>query len=190
MFDHWKKTGLALTALALATLTGCGEESGQAASSSAAQVNVSQSASTDESAQSSVRTEEKATVQTDATQTRQAASSSESNPPASADKTAQADSTAPVAQTKEAESKPVSLVEKGGQVYAQCAICHGPYGHSGIGKPLAGQSKEELIKKLNLYRSGKKIGVDSSIMTLKARMLTDQDIEAVATYIAARLKER
>ena len=170
MSYHWKKIGMVLTALTLAALSGCGEESGQTGVEGTTQVQVSQGAS------------QAAPAEKETSPATQQASSS-------ADQTAPAATSTPV-QTEKAAGKPLSLVEQGGEVYAQCAICHGPYGKSGIGKPLAGQSKEELIEKMKLYRAGKKIGVDSSIMTLKARMLTDRDIEAVATYIAERLKER
>ncbi len=84
-----------------------------------------------------------------------------------------------------------NLVEQGRKVYLQCVKCHGPDGKTGLGKPLADQTREELIRKIRAYRAGQIMGsTNAALMTFKARSLSDADIEAVTAYIEARLIKR
>lgn len=67
-----------------------------------------------------------------------------------------------------------------------CIACHGP---SGKGNPpagypsLAGQHATYTIKQLKDYRSGNRKSDDSAIMRSIAERLTDDEINAVASYI-------
>ena len=66
----------------------------------------------------------------------------------------------------------------------QCFVCHGA---DGIAKQpdapnLAGQNEAYLIKALKEYRSGKR---EHEVMSMMAKMLTDDDIANVASYFSA-----
>jgi cytochrome c553 len=69
-----------------------------------------------------------------------------------------------------------------------CAGCHSPDG-GGIeaaGYPrLSGQTTDYVAKQLNAYRDGERAaGQNASIMMDVAAKLTDQEIEAVASYVS------
>lgn len=88
------------------------------------------------------------------------------------------------------------LVDLGGSLYrggnlasgvAACAACHNPQGKGNepAGYPhLGGQSAEYVVKTLKDYRNGERGGYQSQIMTDIASRLTDEEIEAVASYIS------
>ncbi len=94
--------------------------------------------------------------------------------------TAAATATAAVADT----AKNVA----GAAAYAKCAGCHGADGKTlALGKSpvIAGQSKEELVTKLNGYKAGT-INVSGMGTLMKGQVATMDDaaIEAVSTYIS------
>ena len=69
-----------------------------------------------------------------------------------------------------------------------CAGCHSPTG-TGIeaaGYPrLSGQNADYVVKQLTAYRDGERdAGQNASIMMDVASKLTDQEIEAVASYVS------
>lgn len=77
-------------------------------------------------------------------------------------------------------------VERGGSISMTCAACHGAQGVSPLPNmypDLAGQSQEELIEKLEAYRSGEN---PNPIMGAQAANLSDQDIADLAAYFAAQ----
>lgn len=69
-----------------------------------------------------------------------------------------------------------------------CSNCHGLYGQAGSGgnstivPNLTAQQKEYLILKLKEYRSGR---IEHAQMSLIAKMLTDDDINNVATWYSS-----
>ncbi|MCK7542689.1 cytochrome c4 [Marinobacter bryozoorum] len=68
-----------------------------------------------------------------------------------------------------------------------CAACHNPQGKGNepAGYPhLGGQSAEYVAKTLNDYRDASRGGYKSQIMVDIASRLTDEEIEAVASYIS------
>ena len=76
----------------------------------------------------------------------------------------------------------------GAAAYAKCAGCHGADGKTlALGKSpvIAGQSKEELVTKLNGYKAGT-INVSGMGTLMKGQVSTMDDaaIEAVSTYIS------
>ena len=67
---------------------------------------------------------------------------------------------------------------------ATCANCHGTNGVSqGATDSLAGVSKDELVRKMQDYKTGKKPG---TIMPQLAKGYTDQQIELIAGWYAAQ----
>lgn len=66
-----------------------------------------------------------------------------------------------------------------------CAGCHGKKGEGqGIFPKVAGKPAQELAAKLKDYREGKKLGEQSAIMAPNAQHLTDEEIDALANYMA------
>ena len=72
---------------------------------------------------------------------------------------------------------------------AQCNACHGADGASPIQPAypkLNGQNKEYLISALKDYKNGKRTGALSVIMNGQAAMLTDVEIDALATFYSSK----
>ena len=67
---------------------------------------------------------------------------------------------------------------------ASCAACHGTDGYSEGGGlvSLAGQNKDELIKKMNEYKTGKR---EATIMHQLSKGYTDEQIEIISAYFAS-----
>jgi cytochrome c553 len=69
---------------------------------------------------------------------------------------------------------------------AACASCHGT---SGVAQPgmesLAGQPKEDLLKKMLDFKSGKK---PATLMHQLSKGYTDEQLEQLAGYFAALKK--
>ena len=76
----------------------------------------------------------------------------------------------------------------GAAAYAKCAGCHGVDGKTkALGKSveIAGQSKEELITKLNGYKAGTiNVSGMGNLMKGQVASMDDASIAAVATYIS------
>jgi cytochrome c553 len=66
-----------------------------------------------------------------------------------------------------------------------CAGCHGKKGEgSGIFPKVAGQSAEALAAKLRDYKAGKQMGEQTAMMAPNALNLGEEDIDALAAYMA------
>ncbi|MDX1634528.1 MAG: c-type cytochrome [Marinobacter sp.] len=89
------------------------------------------------------------------------------------------------------------LVDLGEKIYRggnlassvpSCAACHSPdgKGNEPAGYPrLSGQSADYVVKQLKAYRSGERdSGPFASVMMDVASGLTDEEIEAVASYVS------
>jgi len=98
-----------------------------------------------------------------------------------------------------------ALVEPGETIYQignadsgvpACGACHGPSGSGVLGAHyprLAGQHADYTAKRLRGYRDGVDNGEDdpySNIMVAVAKGLTDEEIEAVSSYIEGLHMER
>lgn len=69
-------------------------------------------------------------------------------------------------------------------IAANCANCHGTNGVSqGIVPSLAGQSKADLVRKMQEFKSGKATG---TIMPQLAKGYTDAQIDLAAGFFAAQ----
>lgn len=75
-------------------------------------------------------------------------------------------------------------IENGANLYATCIGCHGMKGEGGVGPQLQGQKKEDIISKVNIYKSGGRIGPMSGMMTPMVAGLTEDDVQDIAAYIA------
>ena len=78
-------------------------------------------------------------------------------------------------------------VEAGKAKSVVCQACHGPDGN-GIGDPqypnLAGQYADYLAKALHDYKSGERSGGGMAAMASVAYSLSEEEIEALAHYLA------
>jgi cytochrome c553 len=93
--------------------------------------------------------------------------------------------------TETVKEKATGMVDeaKGKSLYAKCAGCHGADGKTkALGKsaPIAGVEVDVLIADLKGYREGT-LNKNSmgGLMKGQAASLTDEDIQALATYISA-----
>ncbi|MDA0868002.1 MAG: c-type cytochrome [Proteobacteria bacterium] len=67
---------------------------------------------------------------------------------------------------------------------AACANCHGTNGKAqGAAASLAGQSKNDLISKMQAFKSGQR---PATLMHQIAKGYTDEQIEQIAAYLAAQ----
>jgi cytochrome subunit of sulfide dehydrogenase len=69
-------------------------------------------------------------------------------------------------------------------IAASCAGCHGTNGVAQGDMPaLAGRSKEELVRKMQDFKTGR---APATVMQQLARGYTDEQIELAATWFAAQ----
>jgi len=69
---------------------------------------------------------------------------------------------------------------------AACANCHGTNGQALPGmEPLAGANKDELIRKMQDFKAGRK---PATVMHQLAKGYSDEQIAAIAGYFAAQKK--
>ena len=87
-----------------------------------------------------------------------------------------------VAASAAAQGSPQERATRG--ISAGCAACHGTNGVSAGGVPsLAGQSKADLVRKMQDYKAGR---TPSTVMGQLAKGYSDEQIELAAGYFAAR----
>ena len=94
---------------------------------------------------------------------------------------------ASLAPPKPAEDKDPDLSKKGAQAATgrRCASCHtDTYAGSKAAARLAGQREDYLAKALRDYRSGERAGGGQAAMAEVAHPLSDEEIEALAHYLA------
>ncbi|QDF29830.1 c-type cytochrome [Halarcobacter anaerophilus] len=92
-----------------------------------------------------------------------------------------------VATKTNANDESANLLEKGKAIYLKCAGCHGASAEKpalGKSKVIKGWSKEEIISSLNGYKEGTYGGVMKGVMKSQVSTMTQEDIQAVAEYIA------
>ncbi len=90
-------------------------------------------------------------------------------------------------KTESAEHAGSSAID-GKALFGKCAACHGKDGkQKALGKSniIAGQSADEVVKKLEAYKAGTR-NVTGMGMTMKAQVsgLSDAEIKALAGYIS------
>ncbi len=68
---------------------------------------------------------------------------------------------------------------------AKCVSCHGETAEGLAGNPkLVGLSKADIQSRLTDYRDGKQMGPKTVIMAAMAKPLSDEQIAALASYLA------
>ena len=68
---------------------------------------------------------------------------------------------------------------------AQCFNCHGTDGRAQPGMaPLAGRSKEELIRIMGEFKSGARSGEKGTLMPQLAKGYSDEQIALIADYLS------
>lgn len=75
----------------------------------------------------------------------------------------------------------------GEKLYRSCAGCHGQNGETmalGVGKPLKGQTANQLLEKLNGYADGSYGGSKKSVMVGIAKRMGEEDRVKVSEYIS------
>ena len=87
-----------------------------------------------------------------------------------------------IAKRALAEGDPFSSIRS---LWAGCAACHGADGGGGVGPMLAGQSSNDIIEKLTIYKNGGQIGAQSALMWGQAGMLSEADIKTIGEFIEA-----
>ena len=103
----------------------------------------------------------------------------------------QAQSIAQAAPFDEAKAAAGRELYKGGDLQAgipACQACHGPTGAgtAGIGYPqLGGQYVEYTLLQLKAFKDGTRINDDKELMRSIVEKLSDEDMDAVANYIAS-----
>jgi cytochrome c553 len=73
------------------------------------------------------------------------------------------------------------------QPWVQCAACHGPQGQGGLGPRLAGQSADDIIRKLLAYKRGETVGPQSMMMWPVAKGLTEGQIGTLGVFVEQEL---
>ena len=81
-----------------------------------------------------------------------------------------------------AEGDPFSSIRS---LWAGCAACHGASGGGGVGPMLAGQSSNDIIEKLTIYKNGGQVGPQSALMWGQAGMLSEADIKTIGEFVQA-----
>lgn len=93
-----------------------------------------------------------------------------------------------VDEAKEAVASATSTKMEAPAVYAACAGCHGKDGQlKALGKSavIAGQSKEDIVTKMNGYKAGTlNVAGMGVLMKGQSEKLSDADIDALATYLS------
>lgn len=81
-----------------------------------------------------------------------------------------------------------SANEAGIALYAKCTGCHGIDGKTkalGKSEVISGQTKEDLIVKMNEYKAGtRNVSGMGSLMKAQMATLSDADLEAIALYLS------
>ena len=186
-----KITMLSIVAAAL-LFTGCGEKAKDSATDAAAKAveSTKEAAShavdaTKEAADKAVEAAKETTAKAvDAT--KDAADKAVEATKEAADKAVEATKDAAATATEAVADTAKNVA--GAAAYAKCAGCHGADGKTkALGKSpvIAGQSKADLVTKINGYKAGTiNVAGMGNLMKGQVATMDDASIEAVATYIS------
>lgn len=204
-----KKTVLLSMIAATVLFTGCSEETKKSASETASAAKETTQSAVKDAQEAAQKAKEKATEMIEATDeaasaaesAEQAAAASEeaSEEATSAEESAEEATAASEEASEEATSAAESAEEAaaasatadselGKTLYAKCAACHGADGKNpALNKSaiIAGQSAAELETKMAEYKAGTRdVSGMGNLMSAQVATMSDEDIKAVAEYIA------
>jgi len=130
----------------------------------------------------------KETAQKAADATKEAASKATEAVKETASKAAEATKEAAATATEKAKEAVAGGDAKGAALYKKCAGCHGADGKTkalGKSEVIAGQSAEDLAKKITEYKAGtRNVAGMGTLMKGQVGSMSDEDIKAVAAYIS------
>ena len=199
-----KKTALSLAVAALVLMSGCGDKKSESTAHEAAAPAAKTESAVKPAAQ---KAEETAAAQTEEKKAETPAAEekpAEAAAPAAAEEVAAAAKEEAQKQVEkvtesvakgEAEAKEsveAKVEEAKAQIdvtslYTKCAGCHGMKGEKhALGKSniIAGQSKEDLVKKIKGYQDGSYGGAMKVLMVGQVKDLSAEQIEALADHIS------
>ncbi|WP_236579125.1 c-type cytochrome [Hydrogenimonas urashimensis] len=184
-----KKRALAIAVTALVLMSGCGEKKSETKSHEAAPVAKSETTTVKpEKKEESAKPEKKGaeTAATPADEAAAAAKESAQKEVANvAESVAQGEAEAKESIEKKAEE--VKSQIDVATLFTKCAGCHGMKGEKhALGKSniIAGQPKEELVKKIKGYQDGSYGGAMKAMMAGQVKGLNADQIDALADYIS------
>ena len=78
------------------------------------------------------------------------------------------------------------MASDGAALYGKCAACHGKDGKNAAvsGVAIGGEAADAVAKKLHGYKDGSFGGAKKAMMAPQVASLSDDDIKALADYIA------
>jgi len=130
----------------------------------------------------------KETAQKAADATKEAASKATEAVKETASKAAEATKEAAATATEKAKEAVSGGDAKGAALFKKCAGCHGADGKTkalGKSEVIAGQSAEDLVKKITEYKAGtRNVAGMGTLMKGQVAPMSDEDIKAVAAYIS------
>lgn len=93
-----------------------------------------------------------------------------------------------VTETVEEVKEEVAAVAtpSGASAYSTCAGCHGSNGEGGVGPRLNNQTVDDIVAKLERYKSGEQVGPMTAMMAPMAQPLSTDQMKAIAEYITSK----
>lgn len=201
-----KKTALSLAVAALVLMSGCGDKKSESTSHETAAPAAKTESAVKPAAQ---KTEETAAAQTEEKKAEtQAAEEKPAEAAAAAPAAAEEVATTAKEEAQKQVEKVTESVAKGEAeakesvekkveeakaqidvttLYTKCAGCHGMKGEKhALGKSnvIAGQSKEDLVKKIKGYQDGSYGGAMKAVMVGQVKGLSAEQIDALADHIS------
>jgi len=188
----WMKKIIILSIVAAAVLlTGCGEDSKKIATDAATKAVESTKEATSHAADAAKEATDKAveTAEKAVEATKKAVEATKEAASQAVDSAKEGVATATAAAaTATAAVADTAKNIAGAAAYAKCKGCHGSDGKTlALGKSpvLAGQTKEELLTKLNEYKAGtRNVSGMGTLMKGQVASMDDEAIDAVSTYIS------
>lgn len=92
-----------------------------------------------------------------------------------------------IVATKTTTDDSTNLLERGKGIYLKCAGCHGPSAEKpalGKSQVIKGWTKEQIVSALDGYKAGTYGGAMKGVMKSQVSSMTQEDIEAVSEYIS------